>query len=128
MLNLSGTNALSGAATVNGGTLNVTGSLASGTVAVNSGATLAGSGSLAGAVTVADSGHIGLASGSTLSVGSLVLGGNSNLDVGLGTPVLWRHRPAECRRQSDPDGNLNVTDIGGFGSGVYNLINYTPEP
>ncbi|MCF5038600.1 autotransporter domain-containing protein, partial [Pseudomonas lactis] len=126
VLNLSGTNAISGAANVNGGTLNVTGSLASGTVAVSSGATLAGSGSLAGAVTVADGGHIGLASGSTLSVGSLVLGGNSNLDVGLGTPVLGGGTGLlNVGGNLTLDGNLNVTDIGGFGSGVYNLINYT---
>ncbi|WP_352289650.1 hypothetical protein, partial [Psychrobacter sp. GW64-MNA-CIBAN-0177] len=75
---------------------------------------------------MADGGHIGLASGSTLSVGSLVLGGNSNLDVGLGTPVLGGGTGLlNVGGNLTLDGNLNVTDIGGFGSGVYNLINYT---
>ena len=125
VLNLSGVNGISGATNVNGGTLNVSGSLASGAVAVNSGATLIGSGSLAGAVTVADGGHIGLATGSTLSLGSLVLGGNSNLDVGLGTPVVGGGSGLlNVGGDLTLDGNLNVTDIGGFGSGVYNLINY----
>ncbi|WP_342356518.1 autotransporter-associated beta strand repeat-containing protein [Pseudomonas salomonii] len=125
MLNLSGTNGISGAANVNGGTLNVSGSLASGTVAVNTGATLTGPGSLAGAVTVADGGHIGLTSGSTLSVGSLVLGSNANLDVGLGVPVMGGGSGLlNVGGDLTLGGNLNVTDIGGFGSGVYNIINY----
>ncbi|PIB43023.1 transporter [Pseudomonas sp. 2822-15] len=125
VLNLSGTNGISGAANVNGGTLNVSGSLASGTVAVNTGATLTGPGSLAGAVTVADGGHIGLTSGSTLSVGSLVLGSNANLDVGLGVPVMGGGSGLlNVGGDLTLGGNLNVTDIGGFGSGVYNIINY----
>lgn len=125
VLNLSGTNGISGAANVNGGTLNVSGSLASGTVTVNNAATLTGTGALAGAVTVADGGHIGLTSGSTLSVGSLVLGANSNLDVGLGVPVVGGGNGLlNVGGDLTLDGNLNVTDIGGFGSGVYNLINY----
>ena len=125
VLNLTGTNGITGAANVNGGTLNVTGLLASGTVAVNNGAALVGSGALAGAVTVADGGHIGLNAGSTLSVGSLILGGDANLDVGLGTPVLGGGSGLlNVGGDLTLDGNLNVTDIGGFGSGVYNLINY----
>ncbi len=125
VLNLSGTNGISGAANVNGGTLNVSGSLASGTVAVNTGATLTGPGSLAGAVTVADGGHIGLTSGSTLSVGSLVLGNDANLDVGLGVPVVGGGSGLlNVGGDLTLGGNLNVTDIGGFGSGVYNIINY----
>ncbi|WLH82387.1 autotransporter-associated beta strand repeat-containing protein [Pseudomonas sp. FP2338] len=125
VLNLSGVNSISGAANVNDGTLNVSGSLASGTVAVNTGATLTGPGSLAGAVTVADGGHIGLTSGSTLSVGSLVLGNNANLDVGLGVPVMGGGSGLlSVGGDLTLGGKLNVTDIGGFGSGVYNIINY----
>lgn len=125
VLNLSGTNGLSGAATVNGGILNVGGSLASSTVAVNNGATLTGTGAVTGAVTVADGGHIGLTSGSTLSVGSLVLGNNANLDVGLGVPVVGGGNGLlSVGGDLTLGGKLNVTDIGGFGSGVYNIINY----
>ncbi|TFY90662.1 transporter [Pseudomonas nabeulensis] len=125
VLDLSGANSISGLANVNAGTLNVSGSLASSSVAVNSGATLTGTGSLGGAVTVADGGHIGLNTGSSLSVGSLVLGANSNLDVGLGTPVVGGGSGLlNVGGDLTLDGNLNVTDVGGFGSGVYTVINY----
>lgn len=125
VLDLSGTNGISGAANVNGGTLNVSGSLASATVAVNTGATLTGTGALAGAVTVADGGHIGLNTDSTLSVGSLVLGNNANLDVGLGVPLVGGGNALlNVGGDLTLGGKLNVTDIGGFGSGVYTLINY----
>lgn len=125
-LTLSGINTLTGDTSVNGGTLNLSGSLASGNVAVNSGATLTGTGSLGGAVTVADGGHLAGSTGSTLSVGSLVLSGNSNLDVGLGTPVVGGGNALiNVGGNLTLDGNLNVSDIGGFGSGVYRIINYT---
>jgi fibronectin-binding autotransporter adhesin len=121
-LTLSGTNTLSGDTRINGGTLNVSGSLASGNVAVNSGGTLTGSGSLGGAVTVADGGHLAGVTGSTLSIGSLVLGANANLDAGLGAPS---NTPLiNVDGDLTLDGTLNVSDIGGFGTGVYNLINY----
>ena len=125
-LNLTGNSGLTGATSVTGGTLNVAGSLASNSVTVNSGATLTGAGTLAGAVTVADGGHLGLSSGSALSVGSLILGGNANLDVGLGAPVVGGGSGLlNVGGDLVLDGNLNVSDLGGFGSGVYNLINYS---
>ncbi|MFJ5299255.1 autotransporter-associated beta strand repeat-containing protein [Pseudomonas sp. NPDC088368] len=122
-LTLTGINSLSGDTLVNGGTLNVTGSLASGNVQVNNGAALAGTGSLAGAVNISNGGHLEAAQGTTLSVGSLVMGANSNFDVGLGAPS-----PAglvSVGGNLTLDGNLNVTDVGGFGVGVYRLIDYT---
>lgn len=125
-LSLAGSNSLTGDTRINAGTLDVSGSLASGNVLVNSGATLSGSGSLAGAVNVADGGHLGAATGSTLSLGSLVLAGNSNLDVGLGVPVSGGGNAlVNVGGDLTLDGTLNVSDIGGFGSGVYRLINYT---
>ncbi|NMX68853.1 transporter [Pseudomonas sp. WS 5111] len=124
-LNLTGNSGLTGATSVTGGTLNVAGSLASSSVTVNNGATLSGGGSLAGAVTVADGGHLGLSSASALTVGSLVLGGNANLDVGLGVPVVGGGSGLlNVGGDLVLDGNLNVSDLGGFGTGVYNLINY----
>ncbi|KAA6176805.1 transporter [Pseudomonas marginalis] len=125
-LDLTGNSSLSGATSVTGGTLNVAGSLASGSVTVNNGATLTGGGTLAGAVTVADGGHLGLSSGSALTLGSLVLGGNANLDVGLGVPVVGGGSGLlNVGGDLTLDGNLNVSDLGGFGTGVYNLINYS---
>ncbi|MFJ3483579.1 autotransporter-associated beta strand repeat-containing protein [Pseudomonas sp. NPDC090202] len=125
-LSLSGSNGYTGNTLINHGTLNVGGSLASANVNVASGATLAGNGSLAGAVTVADGGHLSGASGSTLSLGSLVLGSNANLDVGLGAPVAGGGtRLFNVGGNLTLDGKLNVSDLGGFGVGVYRLIDYT---
>ncbi|MGF0238008.1 autotransporter-associated beta strand repeat-containing protein [Rhodococcus sp. IEGM1300] len=125
-LTLSGVSDLSGDTNVNAGTLQVNGSLASANVLVNSGGTLGGSGTLTGAVTVADGGHLAGATGSTLSVDSLVFSANSNFDVGLGTPVSGGGNAlVNVGGNLTLDGTLNVSDIGGFGSGVYRLINYT---
>ena len=125
-LTLGGISDLTGDTLVNAGTLQVNGSLASGNVRVNNGGTLGGSGTLAGAVTVADSGHLAGATGSTLSVGSLVFKGNSNFNVGLGTPVSGGGNGlVNVGGSLTLDGTLNVRDIGGFGSGVYRLMNYT---
>ncbi|WP_252053472.1 autotransporter-associated beta strand repeat-containing protein [Acinetobacter silvestris] len=125
-LTLTGINSLTGNTTVNAGTLNVNGSLDSASVLVNSGGILTGSGSLGGAVTVADGGHLAGATGSTLSVNSLVFNGNSNFDVGLGAPVSGGGNAlVNVGGNLTLDGTLNVSNIGGFGSGVYRLINYT---
>ena len=125
-LTLSGSNSLTGNTTINAGTLKVNGSLASASVLVNSGGTLTGSGSLGGAVTVADGGHLAGATGSTLSVNSLAFNANSNFDAGLGTPVSGGGNAlVNVSGNLTLDGTLNVSDIGGFGSGVYRLINYT---
>ena len=125
-LTLSGSNSLTGNTTVNAGTLSVSGSLDSASVLVNSGGTLTGGGSLGGAVTVADGGHLTGATGSTLSVNSLVFNANSNFDAGLGAPVSGGGNAlVNVGGNLTLDGTLNVSDIGGFGSGVYRLINYT---
>ena len=125
-LTLSGISDLTGDTNVNAGTLQVNGSLASANVLVNSGGTLGGSGTLTGAVTVADGGHLAGVTGSTLSVDSLALNGNSNFDVGLGTPVSGGGNAlVNVGGNLTLDGTLNVSDIGGFGNGVYRLINYT---
>jgi hypothetical protein len=77
-------------------------------------------------VTVADGGHLAGATGSTLSVNSLVFNANSNFDVGLGAPVSGGGNAlVNVGGNLTLDGTLNVSDIGGFGSGVYRLINYT---
>ena len=123
-LTLSGINSYTGDTQVNAGTLQVNGFLASGNVQVNSGATLGGSGRLSGAVTVADGGHLAAVTGSTLNVGSLVLGNNSNFDVALGAPVSGGGTALVNTGNLILGGKLNVTDAGGFGTGVYHLFNY----
>lgn len=92
---------------------------------VASGATLGGTGTLLGNVNIADGGHLAVNSGNTLTVGSLVLNGNSNLDAGLGAPSTGGTALIRVGGNLTLDGTLNVSDIGGFGVGIYRLIDYT---
>lgn len=110
-----------------GGKLYVDNKLGGGTdgagpVAVASGALLGGIGTIAGAVTVADGGILEGRSGQVLTMGSLVLNPNSNVNVALGTPsasALFNVTGAFTL-----DGKLNATDAGGLASGTYRLADY----
>ncbi|MBH3428224.1 autotransporter-associated beta strand repeat-containing protein [Pseudomonas alkylphenolica] len=125
-LTLTGSNTLTGGTTIDAGTLKVDGSLDSAHVQVNSGATLTGAGSLGGAVTVADGGHLAVSSGSALAMNALVLENSANLDVDLSAPVTGGGNGLlDVAGNLTLDGTLNVSDLGGFGTGVYRLINYT---
>jgi fibronectin-binding autotransporter adhesin len=122
-LSLNGVNSFTGTTLVSRGILNVAGSLASGIVEVGTGGTLSGNGSLLGALTVDNGGHLGLSSGNTMSVGSLVMNSGSNLDVALAAPST--NAVLNVGGDLTLDGQLNASDAGGFGVGVYRLINYT---
>ncbi|MFC5384644.1 autotransporter domain-containing protein [Aquamicrobium segne] len=113
-----------GPITITGGTLDVAGTLG-GALSVQSGGTLGGSGTL-GAVTVANGGILSPGnSPGTLSMASLVLNSASVLDFELGTPgVAMASDRIDVSGSLTLDGLLNVTDAGGFGNGVYTLINY----
>lgn len=130
---LSGASSYTGATTVSGGTLEVSGSLGNTAVTVQSGATLAGAGTIAGAVTIASGGRLapganpGTLTTGTLSVGALTLSSGSQLDFDLGLPNLPTGSGSD---RVDVTGNLtlagtlNVANAGGFGGGIYRLINY----
>ena len=123
-LQLTGTSALGGTTQISGGTLDVDGTFGSaGGLTVATGATLTGSGNVVGAVGVADGGRLGVTSGSTLSTGSLTLASGASLDALLGVPSDTR--VLAVNGDLTLDGTLNITDIGGFGNGVYRLIDYT---
>lgn len=125
-LSLSGVSDLTGDTHVNAGSLEVNGSLASDNVWVHSGATLTGNGKLGGAVAVADGGHLAGAASSSLSVGSLVFNAGSHFDVRLGVPeVDGGSALVKVDGNLTLDGSLHITDIGGFGNGVYRLIDYS---
>jgi outer membrane autotransporter protein len=112
-----------GSTSVSGGVLLVDGSLGIGgsTVGVTDGGGLGGSGTIGGAVTVADGRLIGVQS-RTLTMNSLTLGGDSTVDVALGAP--GHTGLFNVTGDLTLDGTLNVTDAGGFGAGVYRLVDY----
>ncbi|WP_181176144.1 autotransporter domain-containing protein [Mesorhizobium sp. B2-3-4] len=111
-----------GAANVTGGRLTVDGKLG-GSVAVQSGGTLAGSGTV-GAVSVANGGTLAGVQGQTLTTGNLTLASASNVNVSLGTAGNTTGL-FKVNGNLTLDGALNVADAGGFGQGVYRIIDYT---
>jgi fibronectin-binding autotransporter adhesin len=125
---LSGTNTYSGNTNVNGGTLLVSGSLATGPVNVFLGATLGGTGKIAGPVTIQNGGILAPGdSPGTLTVGTLTLNSGSILNYELGIPnvVGGVNDLVNVNGNLTLAGKLNVINVGGFGSGVYRLFNYT---
>ncbi|WP_322415730.1 autotransporter outer membrane beta-barrel domain-containing protein [Mesorhizobium huakuii] len=125
---LTGNSTYSGRTTVDGGKLVVEGSLGNTETTVNSGGTLGGSGSIGGSVIVAD-GAV-LAPGSSpgaLTVGSLILSSGSTLDYELGQAGIVGggvNDLIDVAGNLTLDGTLNITDVGGFGPGIYRLINF----
>ncbi|HEY5711418.1 MAG TPA: autotransporter-associated beta strand repeat-containing protein [Allosphingosinicella sp.] len=124
---LSGTNSYSGLTRIDAGRLDITGSVA-GSAGVATGATLGGTGAVAGQVSIADGAHLapGVSIG-TLTVGSLVLNPGSQLDYQLGIPDIvggTSNDHMEIGGALTLDGTLNITDVGGFSQGVYQLMAY----
>lgn len=119
--------AFAGSTVVDAGTLQVDGALGGG-VEVAAGAALSGDGALGGAVRVLDGGRVAPGAGvGTLSVGSLWLSEGATLDYGLGQAGLvggGANDLIEIAGDLTLDGTLAITDVGGFGAGVYRLINY----
>ncbi len=127
-LTLTGASTYTGPTTVDDGTLRVNGSLGGTAVAVNTGATLGGTGTIAGDVTIAGGGRLAPgASAGTLTVGSLTLSGTSQLDFELGQAGVVGGGVNDLIVVTGDltlDGVLNVSDIGGFGPGIYRLFDY----
>ncbi|MGB3432846.1 beta strand repeat-containing protein, partial [Achromobacter sp.] len=123
---LSGENDFTGQTTLKSGTLLIDGSLTRSNVLVENTGRLGGSGSIGGKVTFAGGGSMTLASGRLLSVGALALAPNSYLYAALGAPTAGGGN-ALLNVNGDLilDGTLDISNAGGFGTGVYRLINYT---
>lgn len=131
-LTLTGNNSYTGGTSVTGGALILDGRISSGGLigVSGSGTTLGGSGetgrtAVMGSGTILQPGGTGIG---TLTLGGLTMNANSRLAVQLGTPGT---AGASDRVQVNGDLTLNgtsfvdVTDAGGFGPGVYRLIDYT---
>ena len=125
-LTLSGVSTHTGQAYVNGGRLDIAanGLLSSNSVSVSSGSTLGGAGTVTGSVNVAGGGHLAVSSGNVLTTGALTLGSTANIDARLGAVDPSAAGLLKVNGNLLLDGTLNITDTGGFGLGVYRLIDY----
>jgi fibronectin-binding autotransporter adhesin len=98
-------------------------------VQVENGATLSGSGTIHGPVTINSGGTLspGTNTPGTLSVDSLVLNAGSVSRFGLGPPAVIGggiNNLVEVAGNLTLGVSLNVTNLGGFGAGVYRLFDY----
>jgi autotransporter-associated beta strand protein len=117
-----------------GGTLVINGNYRPTAFALSGGATLAGRGQMESIVTVQDGiiapGDVGGVG--TLRLGRLILNPSSVLNFQLGAPGGTAGVTSDLIRLGTPnvtgsltlDGTLNVADAGGFGPGLYRLIDY----
>ena len=125
---LGGTNIYSGTTTIDGGILLVNGSLTSSPVVVNGSAKLGGLGTILGAVTINSGGTLSPGnSPGTLTVGSLNLVSGSILNYELDTPGVVGGGVNDLiivTGNLTLAGTLNVAGLGGFGLGMYRLMNY----
>lgn len=118
-----------------GGTVLVDGVQRAGNFNVSAGAILGGTGIVGGNINVTDAtlspGDVGGVG--TLNLGTLFLTPDSILSFHLGAPDQEPGVGSDLitvGQATGPgtlvlDGTLNITDIGGFGGGLYRLINYT---
>jgi autotransporter-associated beta strand protein/T5SS/PEP-CTERM-associated repeat protein len=123
-LTLTGDNSgFTGATTVAAGTLLANANLSNSAVMVLNGATLGGSGTV-GDVIVASGGTLAGTEEQTLTTGDLTLASGSVVSArlaaaGNSTGLFTVNGNLTL------DGTLNATDAGGFGQGLYRLIDYT---
>ncbi len=131
-MRLTNANTYIGGTIVNAGVLhidNTTGSATGpGNVQVNA-ATLKGDGTIGGAVTVAGTGSVAPGdSAGTLRTGQLILTDLTNVLYELGTPNIVGGGVNDLMIVNGNltlDGVLSVTDLGGFGLGIYTLMQYS---
>ncbi|MDY6922507.1 MAG: autotransporter outer membrane beta-barrel domain-containing protein [Pseudomonadota bacterium] len=110
--------------TLSGGSLDLNGdsSAFGGMMTIGDGASLTGSGAIGGLMTIADGGTLSGVQGQTLGLGALMLSQGSTVAAALGAAgdtALF-----DVAGDLTLDGDLEVTDMGGFGAGVYRLFDY----
>jgi autotransporter-associated beta strand protein len=113
-----------GVTNINNGILELNGQLGSSAVNIGSGASLTGGGTVSGAVNLQDGSVLVAGTYLTpLTFQSLSLNAQSVLDFQLGVPDAPVTLVA-VNGQLNLGGTLNITDAGGFGTGVYRLFSY----
>ena len=147
-LTLNGTNTIGGASAVNGGTLVINGQMTGGapmavnnggglvvngtvnsanTVTVYSGGTLSGTGNIAGYLYVTNGGNLtpGNSGSGTLTCGRLVAYAGANFNFNFGATNNPNNTLIKVSSGGTLAGILNITDLGGFSSGVYTGLQYS---
>ncbi|WP_342750580.1 autotransporter domain-containing protein [Termitidicoccus mucosus] len=122
---LAGDNTYTGATIVREGALVLNGShSAAAALIVKTGARLSGTGATSAIATIENGGILAATAGpAPLTLGGLVLSASSHLNLALGAPSV--DALLQVNGDLTLDGILNITDIGGFGAGLYRIINYT---
>ena len=146
-LTLNGTNTIGGASAVNGGTLVINGPLnggaafavnsgtlvangalnGGGTFTVNSGGTLSGTGVISGILSVTNGGNVtpGYGGTGTLTCGRLLSYAGANFNFNFGATNNPTNALIKVGNGVTLAGILNITDLGGFSSGVYTGLQYS---
>lgn len=122
-LTFSGSGGYSGGIFVNGGTFRLNGTLSQSTIQVQTGATVTGSGTLGGPLYLFNNATLALQSGQTLTTGHLTFNQDSVITASLGAPS--NTTLVQVNGDLNLNGKLTVTSSGGFGPGLYRLMNYT---
>ncbi|MCC8379032.1 autotransporter outer membrane beta-barrel domain-containing protein [Xenorhabdus sp. PB30.3] len=124
---LSDSSAFTGSTHVEGGAFVVDGQLGTtaSTFHVKDGGTVSGAGVIGGTTTIENGGHLTSTQGTTLTVGNdLILNEDANVDIALGAQETSAPTLFNIRRNLTLAGTLNVTDLGGFAAGEYDIFHY----
>lgn len=119
---LTGSSTFSESASINGGTMVVDGALTTPNLTVYDG-TLTGSGMIVGDVSLGYAARLAGRQGQVLTIdGNLAMSDYANVDVALGAPSS--NGLFDVKGDLTIGGKLNVSDLGGFGAGVYRIFDY----
>ncbi|WP_244590278.1 autotransporter outer membrane beta-barrel domain-containing protein [Xenorhabdus innexi] len=124
---LTGLNTYTGATSVKGGTLIVNGQLGTtaSTFDVKNGGTVDGTGLIKSTTTIENGGRLVGHQDNTLTFGNdLIFSSDSNVDISLGSENESIPSLFDVKGNLTLAGTLNVTDLGGFSAGEYDIFSY----
>ncbi|OTA16213.1 autotransporter protein YapJ [Xenorhabdus vietnamensis] len=124
---LTGINTYTGSTSVEGGTLVVNGQLGTTTSTFNvkKGGTVDGAGLIGSTTTIENGGHLVGHQGNTLTFGNdLIFNNGANVDISLGAENVSASALFDVKGNLTLAGTFDVTDLGGFSIGEYDIFNY----